>query len=135
MARTLTLKQLVVLVIAGVAAAWLWTVLLTLWVIFDTPLLKVGFSLGFGAPVVMLVSMSLFAIVSALAFTVALRMLFPHSFPSAAAVFIVAFLAVFVLPAVFSSELAPLLASLSGVWLFVGFFALWVALIRVVRHA
>ena len=135
MARALTLKQSVVLVIGGVAAAWLWTVLFGLWAIFDTPLLKFGFSLGLGAPVVMLVSMSLFAIVSALAFAVSLRLFFPHSFTSAAAVFIVAFLAAFVLPAVFSSEPASLLASLSGVWLFLGCFALCVGLVRVVRHA
>ena len=135
MARALTLKQSVVLVIAGAAAAWLWAVLFGFWAIFDTPLLKFGFSLGLGAPVVMLVSMSLFAIVSALAFTVPLRLLFPHSLPSAAAVFIVAFLAAFVLPAVFSGEPASLIASLGGVWLFLGFFALCVALVRVVRHA
>lgn len=135
MARTLTPKQLVILVIVGLIAAWLWAALFGLWAVFDTPILKVGFSLGIRPSIVVFASMSIFAIVSALAFTVPLRWLFPHSFTSAATVFIVAFLAAFVLPAVFSDEPVSLLASLGGVWLFLGFFALCVGLGRVVHHA
>ena len=129
------MKQSVLAVAGGIAAAWVWVALFGLWAVYDTPLVKLGFTLGFGVPTVTWASLSLFALVSAIAFTLSLWLIFRQKFLAAAIVFIVAFLGAFIIPALFDSEPIALLASLSNLWVFVIFFGLCVSFIVVSRHA
>jgi hypothetical protein len=89
MARPLTIKQLLLLIAGGAVSAVLSVVLFSLWAVYDTPLLKFGFSIGLHAPAVAWISMSLFALSCAIVFTLLLRLFFRGNFLAAAAVFIV----------------------------------------------
>ena len=131
----LTLKQSLLLVVGGVVAAELWVTLFGIWAVFDTPLLKFGLGVGLSVVAAAFISMSLFALVSAIMFTLPLSLFFRRSLVAAAAVFISGFLATFVIPALFESEPFSLLSSLSNVWFFFLSFGLCVALVRIFRHA
>src|ERR1700676_1254784 len=101
MAHILPMKQLVVVLAIGILAAWLWVWLLGLWAVYDTPLLKLGLAARLGIRGIRLISLSLFALISALMFTVPLWLFFKHQLLPAAAVFVTAFLLCFVVPAAF----------------------------------
>src|SRR5450755_4652445 len=76
MARVLTIKQSLLLVVGGVVAAELWVALFGLWAIFDTPLLKLGVGAGLGVSAAAYISMCLFALGSATMFTLPLLLFF-----------------------------------------------------------
>lgn len=135
MAHALNAKQSALIVAGGVAAAWIWVSLFSFWAIYDTPLVKFGLSLGLGVQTVARLSLSLFALITAIVFTLTLRIFSGRSFLPAAIVFIIAFLATFIVPAVFDSGAVALLTSLSSLWVFVMLFALCVTVLVLTRHA
>jgi hypothetical protein len=135
MAHTLTIKQVCLLLVGGIVAAELWVMLFGLWAVFDTPLLKLCFRAGLSASVAASISLTLFASASAVVFTVLLRLFFHRGFLMAAALFITAFLACFVVSAAFTDEPLSLLASLSNVWVFSLLFGVCVGFTKVTSHA
>ncbi len=128
-------KQTFLLIVSGIFSAWLWVWLFGLWAVYDTPLLKLGYSLGLSVPVVTGVSLSLFAFLSAVLFTVPLWLLASRNFYISAVVFCTAFLLAFSIPSIVSGGGVSYLASFTTLWLFVLFFGLCVLLISRLRHA
>jgi hypothetical protein len=122
-------------IVAGLGAAWLWVWLFGLWTAYDTPLLKFGFGLGFGVLPASYMSLSLFALSIAAVASLVLRSFYRRSLLAAAAIFITAFLAAFIIPAFFESDTLGLLLSLRDLWVFVFFFGLCVSLLILRRHA
>ncbi len=131
-------KQTFLLIVSGIFSAWLWVWLFGLWAVYDTPLSKLGYSLGLSIPVVMGVSLSLFAFLSAVLFTVPLWLLAPRSFHISAVVFCAAFLLAFAISSIVSgeglSDPASFITFGDLIWLFVLFFVLCVLLISRLRH-
>ena len=127
--------QILALVAGGVLGAWLWVSLFGLWAVYDTPLLNLGFAAGLGISSTSFISLSLFAFVSAVFFTLPLWLFFKHRLLAAFSVFVAAFLLSFVVPAAFDGNGVALLAPFTGVWLFLLCFGLCVTIISRFRHA
>jgi len=126
-------KQALLLVVSGMVLPWPWVRLFGLWVVYDTPLIKLGYSLGLSGPAVTWISLSLFALLSAVLFTVPLWWLTARSFYISAVVFCTAFLLAFLISSIVSGEGVSYLASFTTLWLFVLFFGLCVLLISRLR--
>lgn len=135
LALTMGPRNVALLIVAGLGAAWLWVWLFGLWTAYDTPLLKFGFGLGLGVLAASYTSLSLFALSIAVVASLVLRWFYRRSFLAAAAIFITAFLASFIIPAFFESDTLDLLLSLRDPWVFVVFFGLCVSLLMLRRHA
>jgi hypothetical protein len=135
MAQMLPKSQILVLIVTGVLGAWLWVSLFSLWAVYDTPLLKLGFAVGLGVSPTSFLSLTLFALVSTAFFTLPLWLLFKRRLVVAASVFGAAFVLTFVVPVAFDGNRIALLASLTGMWLFLLCFGVCVTIISRFRHA
>ena len=128
-------RQALLLVVSGIFLSWPWVRLFGLWVVYDTPLVKLGYSLGLSGPAVTWISLSLFAFLSAVLCTVPIWLLTTRSFHISAVVFCTAFLLAFLISSIVSGQGVSYLASFTTLWLFVLFFGLCVLLISWLRHA
>lgn len=130
-----TTKQTILLIVSGVFYAWFWVWLLGLWAVYDTPLLKLGYSLGIGATVATGASSSIFAFLSAALCAVPLRLAVSRSLYISAVIFAATFLLVFIVPSIVNGEGISSFTLFTTVWLFILFFGLCIFLVGRLRRA
>jgi hypothetical protein len=127
-------KRAFLLIVTGTLSTYLWLWLFGLWAIYDTPLLRLGFSIGLGVWTTTYISLSLFALFTAALFTVPLRLLCQDSFPISATIFGATFLLAFLVSALLSADIASFF-SFSALWLFVLLFTASTFLAARFHHA
>jgi hypothetical protein len=132
--RNLSATRIVLLIVCGIFAAWLWVWLFGQWAAYDTPFLKLGMRSGLASSIGG-ISMAIFAFLSAAFFTIPLWLSTQRDLPASAAVSAFAFTLTFVIPALLDGDGLAALFSFTTLWLFVLFFGLCVFLVSKLRNA
>jgi hypothetical protein len=116
-----SLQGAVLMLLAGGAGTFVWMYLFGLWVTIDTPLLKVIYELRLWPSRAPYISLSLFSMACAALFVFPIWFFMRRTLIVSAAIFITAFLAVFIVPVVMSNEpeILDALSNISALWLFV----------------
>ncbi len=127
-------RRAFLLIVIGTLSTYLWLWLFGLWAIYDTPLVKLGLSIGLGVWIITYISLSLFALLTAALFTVSLRLFCRDSFPISATIFGATFLLAFLVSALLGSDVASFF-SFSALWLFILLFTACAFLATRFHHA
>ncbi len=122
--QNIPITKIVLLLVGGVASSWLWVWFLGIWAAADTPFLKLLFSYHLSAETASFVSLTLCSLLTAVAFAILLKMSVRRGFYLSSAIFISAFLLMFVVPAFFDNDGFSFVISFVNLWVFVSCYAL-----------